>query len=79
MGLAVGEGRSIGSGRRQSWGALVVEGKKARISLGAEISDQLTPRLIVQGIRRLVVGGKVSRLKPQLAERSAVCAGEVSS
>src|SRR5437879_2858205 len=74
MGLAVDEGRSIGSGRRQSWGALVVEGKKARITLGAELTDHLVPRLIVQGIPRLVVGGKVSRLKPQFAERSAVCA-----
>ncbi len=74
MGLAVDEGRSIGSGRRQSWGALVVEGKKARITLGAEISDQLAPRLVVQGIPRLVVGGKVPGLKAQLAERSAVCA-----
>ena len=74
MGLAIDEGRSMGAGRRQSWGALVVEGSKARITLGAEIGDQLAPRLIVQGIPRLVVGGKVPGLKPQLAERSAVCA-----
>ena len=74
MGLAVDEGRSIGSGRRPGWGALIVEGRKARIMLGAEISDNLAPRLIVQGIPRLVVGGKVPGLKPQLAERSAVCA-----
>jgi Phosphodiester glycosidase len=74
MGLAVDEGRSIGSGRRQSWGALVVEGRKARITLGAEIGDPPAPRLVVQGIPRLVVGGKVLGLKPQIAERSAVCA-----
>ena len=52
----------------------MVEGKKARITLGADLTDQLAPRLVVQGIPRLVVGGKVSGLKPQFAERSAVCA-----
>jgi Phosphodiester glycosidase len=72
MGLA--EGRSTGGGRRPSWGALVVEGRKARITVGAEIGDHLAPRLIVQGIPRLVVGGKVPGLKQQFAERSAVCA-----
>jgi len=74
MGLALDEGRSIGGRRRQSWGALVVEGKKARIMAGADLSDQLTPRLVVQGLPRLVIGGNVPGLKPQLAERSAVCA-----
>ncbi len=29
---------------------------------------------LFQGIPRLVVGGKVQQLKPQLAERTAVCA-----
>jgi hypothetical protein len=38
MGLAVDEGRFIGSGKRQNWGALVVDGRKARIVLGAEVS-----------------------------------------
>src|SRR6266508_569141 len=51
MGLAVDEGRPIAGGKRQSWGALVV-----------------------QGIPRLVVGGKVQGLKSQFAERTAVCA-----
>jgi hypothetical protein len=74
MGLAVDEGRLIGSGKRQSWGALVVDGRKARIVLGAEVNDPLAHRLVVQGIPRLVVGGKVQQLKPQLAERTAVCA-----
>ena len=50
MGLAVDEGRSTGGGRRPSWGALVVEGRKARITVGADIADHLAPRLIVQGI-----------------------------
>jgi phosphodiester glycosidase len=74
MGLAVDEGRSTGGGRRPSWGALVVEGKKARITLGADMGAPPAPHLIVQGIPRLVVGGKVLGLKPQFAERSAVCA-----
>ena len=74
MGLAVDEGRSTGGGRRSSWGALVVEGRKARIIAGADLSDQRVPRLVVQGLPRLVIGGNVPGLKPQLAERSAVCA-----
>ena len=74
MGLAIDDGRSTGGRRQQGWGALVVEGKKARIMLGSDMGDGLSPRLVVQGIPRLVVGGKVSRLKPQIAERSAVCA-----
>jgi hypothetical protein len=74
MGLAVDEGRLIASGKRQSWGALVVKDKKALIVLGGEINDHLAYRLVVQGIPRLVVGGKVQQLKRQLAERTAVCA-----
>jgi hypothetical protein len=74
MGLAVDEGRLIAGSKRQSWGALVVDGKKARIMLGGDIQDHLAHRLIVQGIPRLVVGGKVPQLKPQVAERTAVCA-----
>jgi hypothetical protein len=74
MGLAVDEGRLIASGKRQSWGALVVKDKKALIVLGGDINDHLAHRLIVQGIPRLVVGGKVQQLKRQLAERTAVCA-----
>ena len=42
--------------------------------LGGEITDHLAYRLVVQGIPRLVVGGKVQQLKPQRAERTAVCA-----
>jgi hypothetical protein len=74
MGLAVDEGRLIAKGRRQSWGALVVDDKKARIVLGADVNDPLAYRLVVQGLPRLVVEGKVPPLKPQLAERTAVCA-----
>lgn len=73
MGLAVDEGRLIAGGKRQSWGALVVNDNKARIVLGSEITDHLAYRLIVQGLPRLVVGGTVQLLKPQVAERTAVC------
>jgi hypothetical protein len=74
MGLAVDKGRLIASGKRKSWGALVVDDRKARIVSGAEVNDPLAHRLVVQGIPRLVVGGKIQQLKPQLAERTAVCA-----
>ena len=74
MGLAVSEGRLLATGRRASWGALVVSGADARIVLGSGISDPLAHRLIVQGLPRLVVAGKVPGLKPQVAERTAVCA-----
>ena len=42
--------------------------------LGADIQDHLVHRLVVQGLPRLLVGGKVQQLKPQVAERTAVCA-----
>jgi Phosphodiester glycosidase len=74
MGLAIDQGRVSVASKRQSWGALVVDGTRARIVLGTDIQDPLAHRLIVQGIPRLVVGGSVPRLKPQVAERTAVCA-----
>jgi exopolysaccharide biosynthesis protein len=74
MGLAVDAGRVMASGKRRSWGALVIDDRNARIALGAEIKDDHAHRLVVQGIPRLVVGGKIQPLKPQLAERTAVCA-----
>ena len=75
MGLAVDEGRVMASSNRRNWGALVVDGKQGQIMLGADIHDPLGHRLVVQGIPRLLVGGKVQQLKPQIAERTAVCAG----
>jgi translation elongation factor EF-G len=74
MGLAVDEGRVMASSKQRNWGALVIDGKKGRIMLGADIQDHLAHNLIVQGIPRLLVGGKVQQLKPQIAERTAVCA-----
>jgi hypothetical protein len=74
MGLAVDEGRVMASSKQRNWGALVIDGKEGRIMLGADIQDHHAHRLIVQGIPRLLVGGKVQPLKPQIAERTAVCA-----
>ena len=74
MGLAVDGGRVMAGGKRRSWGALVVDDRTARIVLGADIKDDQAHRLVVQGIPRLVVEGKIPPLKPQLAERTAVCA-----
>ena len=74
MGLAVDEGRVMAGGKRRSWGALVIDDRNARVLLGAEIPDDRAHRFVVQGIPRLVVGGKVQALKPQVAERTAVCA-----
>jgi hypothetical protein len=74
MGLAVDEGRALAVTNRRTWGALVVDGTRAQIVLGADIQDHRAHRLIVQGVPRLVVGGQVPSLKPQIAERTAVCA-----
>ena len=74
MGLAVDEGRVMASSKQRNWGAFVIDGQRGRIMLGADIQDHLAPRLIVQGIPRLLVGGKVQQLKSQIAERTAVCA-----
>jgi translation elongation factor EF-G len=60
MGLAVDEGRVMASSKQRNWGALVIDGKKARIMLGADIQDHLAHRLIVQGIPRLLSGGRSS-------------------
>jgi len=74
MGLVVDEGRVISRAKRAAWGAFAVAGKKARIMLGADLSNPLAYRLVVQGLPRLVVAGTIPRLKPQIAERTAVCA-----
>ena len=64
----------MAGGKRRNWGALVIDDRNARIVLGAEIKDDHAHRLVVQGIPRLVGEGKIQPLKPQLAERTAVCA-----
>jgi hypothetical protein len=75
MGLAVDDGRLIGPGKQKNrWGALVVRRRQARIALGSDVTGGLAHSLVVQGVPRLVVGGRVQKLKPQQAERTAVCA-----
>lgn len=74
MGLALDEGRIMVGAKRRTWGALVVNDRNARVVLGADITDDRAYRLVVQGIPRLVVDGKVQPVKPQVAERTAVCA-----
>ncbi|MCU0668519.1 MAG: phosphodiester glycosidase family protein [Myxococcota bacterium] len=73
MGLAVDRGRSLGGRRISRWAAFVVDGASARIVAGATLEDVLGHDLVLQGLPRLVVGGAVPRLKPQRAERTAVC------
>jgi Phosphodiester glycosidase len=73
MGLAIYDGRPASGNRLKGWGALVIS-DRARIVLGADIDEHPANRLVVQGIPRLVVDGKVTALKPQIAERTAVCA-----
>ena len=58
----------------KSWGALVVDDNSASIVLGQALKLEPPPALVVQGIPRLVVGGEVVKLKPQLADRTALCA-----
>jgi phosphodiester glycosidase len=74
VGLAVYDGSVSAGSKLRNWGAFAVN-DKARILLGADIAEPLGHRLVVQGIPRLVVGGQIPSLKPQIAERTAVCAG----
>ena len=74
MGLSVSDGRLLTAAKRPSWGAFTLSGTDARIVLGSVIADPLAHQLVVQGLPRLVVGGRIPGLKPQVAERTAVCA-----
>lgn len=73
MGLTVYEGGAAGGSKLRNWGALAVS-DRARIVLGADLQEPLAHRLIVQGVPRLVIAGQITQLKPQIAERTAVCA-----
>lgn len=74
MGAIVDQGRVLSRRRLQAWGALVVEGNRARIVPGNELVLSPPPLLALQGQPRLVVDGQVPGLKPQVARRTAVCA-----
>jgi hypothetical protein len=73
IGLVVDRGETLSSKRQAKWGALVVKGGRARIVAGADVKLEENPDSVVQGFPRLVVGGKVEHLKPQVARRTAVC------
>ena len=74
MGLVVYQGRTLSKRRLRAWGALVVDERRADIVSGAELSLSDPPHLVLQGQPRLVKGGRVQKLKPQVARRTAVCA-----
>jgi hypothetical protein len=75
MGRVVDLGALIGADKRAAWGALVVEGHRARVVPGDALpADKPGGDAVVQGVPRLVVSGEVPRLKPAVAERTAVCA-----
>ena len=72
IGEAVSEGRRVGGRVNRRWGALVVEGQQARIVTGD--GTPASGDVVVQGLPRLLVSGAVPSLKPQTAQRTAVCA-----
>ncbi len=74
MGLGIDRGHSIAARPLAKWGALVIDGGQARVVRGSDLRDALDADLVVQGLPRLVDGGKPIELKPQSAFRSAVCA-----
>jgi len=75
MGRVVDRGETLTSSRLRAWGALVVEGSRARVVLGSALPERKGGGdLVVQGIPRLVIEGQPPRLKPQIAARTALCA-----
>lgn len=74
MGVVVDQGRTISRRRIKSWGALVVDDRLAEIVSGKELKLDDPPHLVLQGQPRLVKGGRVPKLKKQVARRTAVCA-----
>jgi len=74
LGRVVAGGTVVSAGRAGSWGALVVRGGRAqvlapgRLPRSGPVAD-----VVVQGVPRLVVDGKVPALKQQTAARTAVC------
>lgn len=74
MGLAVSDGEAHHSKIIDRWPALLVENGMAEIVMGSELRRRKRPFFVIQGLPRLVHNGVVLGLKPQRAERTAVCA-----
>jgi hypothetical protein len=74
IGAVVDSGTLVARRVVKSWGALVIAGKSSHILLGDALRLEPPPLLTVQGIPRLLVAGELTKLKPQIADRTAVCA-----
>lgn len=74
MGLGIDRGRSVAARPLAKWGALVVDGGRARVVRGLDLGGAHDADLVVQGLPRLVSGGRALELKAQRAARTAVCA-----
>ena len=73
MGIVVDQGRLISRYRKKSWGALVISDSTASLMKGSEVNLGTNPDIVLQGQPRLVVNGKMSKLKRQVAKRVALC------
>lgn len=74
MGMVVDQGRTLSRRRLKAWSALVVDKRRADIRSGKDLSPDDPPHVVIQGQPRLVQGGRIVKLKPQVARRTAVCA-----
>ena len=72
MGLRVGKNTTKSKMRRADWGVFWVKNGVAHLSHTREFSSALAPDEAIQCGPRLVVGGVVTRLKPQWARRTGV-------
>jgi uncharacterized protein YigE (DUF2233 family) len=72
LGLRITRGRQFSPLRRADWGVFWVAGGRAHITHTRDFGDQLSAQEAVQCGPRLVVGGRVTDLKAQVARRSGV-------
>jgi hypothetical protein len=72
LGRAIANGERVGGPVNRRWGVLAIADGAGRVLPGDEAPTGGT--VVVQGIPRLVVDGRVPGLKPQVARRTAVCA-----
>ena len=72
MGLRAGKNTSGSKLRRADWGVFWVKNGVAHLSHTRDFPASLAPDEAIQCGPRLVVGGKVTKLKPQWARRTGV-------